>query len=50
MISYCRYCGTILRPWKIKCTNCRESAMNWLHLTVIAVVAGTAVVYLIKNF
>ena len=50
MISYCRYCGRILRLWKIKCPTCRESALNWLHLIVIAVVAATAVIYLVKNF
>ena len=50
MISYCQHCGTVLRLWKIKCTNCRESAMNWLHLIVIAVFAATVVIYLLKNF
>ena len=50
MISYCQHCGTVLRMWQIKCTNCRESAMNWLHLIVIMVFAGTAVIYLLKNF
>ena len=50
MISYCGHCGTILRLWKIKCTNCRESAMNWLHLLVITVFAAAAVIYLLKFF
>lgn len=50
MISYCQHCGTILRLWKIKCTNCRQSVMNWLHLLVITVVAVTAIIYLLKLF
>jgi len=39
-----------MRPWKIKCANCRESVMNWLHLLVITVFAAAAVIYLLKHF
>ncbi len=49
MIWYCRGCGTILRLWKIKCPNCHQSAMSWLHAIVIAVVA-VCIFYLLKNF
>jgi hypothetical protein len=32
----------------MRCPYCRESAMSWLHISVIAAVAVTACVYLLK--
>jgi RNA polymerase subunit RPABC4/transcription elongation factor Spt4 len=37
MISSCDHCGRILPLWRIRCPNCKKSAMNWLQLLAIAV-------------
>lgn len=43
MIWYCHDCGTILRLWKVRCPNCRKSAMSWLQIAVIAGVVLPAI-------
>ena len=50
MIWYCHNCGTVLRVWKVRCPNCRQSAMSWLHVIVIVVVALPALFLLLKIF
>lgn len=50
MIWYCHGCGTILRLWKIKCPNCRQSAMSLLHVIVIIAAVATCIFYLLKHF
>jgi uncharacterized OB-fold protein len=39
MISSCEHCGRILPFWKLRCSNCKKSAMNWLQLGVLAAFA-----------
>jgi uncharacterized OB-fold protein len=39
MISSCDHCGRILPFWKVRCSNCKKSAMNWLQVVVIGAVA-----------
>jgi hypothetical protein len=48
MIWYCHDCGTILRLWKVSCPNCRKSAMSWLHILAIVVLAVPALFLLVK--
>jgi hypothetical protein len=37
-----------LRPSKLRCPYCRQSAMSWLHVGVITAFAVTALFYLLK--
>jgi ribosomal protein S27E len=48
MIWYCHNCGTVLKLWKVRCPNCRHSAISWLHVLVIAVVGLPALLLLAK--
>jgi RNA polymerase subunit RPABC4/transcription elongation factor Spt4 len=48
MISSCDHCGRILPLWRIHCPNCKKSAMNWLQLLAIAVIALPALFLLAK--
>lgn len=48
MIWSCDQCGTILRLWKMRCPNCKKSAMSWLQMVVIAVLAVPALFLLLK--
>ena len=50
MIWYCHDCGTVLRVWTIKCTNCRRAAVNWLHVVVFAALALTAIFLVLRTF
>jgi hypothetical protein len=50
MKRHCQRCGTRLRFKELRCRYCRESAVGWLHRIVIAVVAVTALFYLLKTF
>jgi len=49
MIWYCHHCGTTLRLWEVKCPNCRQSALSWLHVIVIAAVGVPVLIYLING-
>jgi ABC-type ATPase with predicted acetyltransferase domain len=44
----CEHCGTILRLWKVRCPNCRKTAMSWLQLAVIVGLAVPALFLLLK--
>jgi uncharacterized OB-fold protein len=45
----CHRCGTALRPLKMRCPYCRESAMSWLHIILIfAAFAATTIFYVLK--
>ncbi len=46
MISSCDQCGRILPFWRIRC--CKKSAMNWLQLAAIALLAIPALFLLLK--
>lgn len=48
MISSCDHCGRILPLWRISCPDCKKSAMNWLQILAIAVVALPALFLLAK--
>jgi len=48
MISSCDHCGRILPWWKVSCSNCKKSAMNWLQLLAIACFALPALFLLVK--
>jgi len=48
MISSCDHCGRILPLWKIRCSNCKKSAMNWLQVLAIAVIVLPALFLLAK--
>ena len=49
-ISFCAQCGTVLPLWKIRCLYCRRSALNWLHVIVLAVLAVPAVFLVLRIF
>jgi len=49
MVWYCHNCGTVLQLWKIKCPNCKRSALSVLQLGVAAIVAVPAL-FLILHF
>ena len=36
--------------WAITCIYCRQTTLNWMHLSVIAVATLTTVIYLLKAF
>jgi uncharacterized OB-fold protein len=48
MISSCDHCGRILPWWQIHCPTCKKSAMNWLQLLALAVIALPALFLLVK--
>lgn len=48
MIWSCDYCGTILPLWKMRCPNCKKSAISWLHIAAVAIVGGPALFILAK--
>jgi uncharacterized OB-fold protein len=48
MISSCDHCGRILALWRFRCPNCKKSAMNYLQLLAIAVLAVPALFLLLK--
>jgi predicted ATP-dependent serine protease len=48
MIWYCHDCGMVLKLWVIKCPNCHRSAVSWLQLVALAVVALPMVFLLLK--
>jgi len=48
MISSCDHCGRILALWRIRCPNCKKSAMNWLQILAIALIAVPAIFLLTK--
>ncbi len=48
MISSCDHCGRILALWRVRCPKCKKSAMNWLQILAIAVVALPALFLLLK--
>lgn len=48
MISSCDECGRILALWRVRCPNCRKSALNWLQLLAIAVLAVPALFMVLK--
>ena len=50
LIWSCHFCGTKLPLWKMKCPNCKNSTMSWLHFGVIAVVGLLVAYYLLKRF
>ncbi|HSS22326.1 MAG TPA: hypothetical protein VLL54_19800 [Pyrinomonadaceae bacterium] len=37
MISSCDECGRILALWRVRCPDCKKSALNWLQLVVVAI-------------
>jgi uncharacterized OB-fold protein len=49
MISSCDHCGRILALWRFRCLNCKKSAMNWLQLLAIAILA-VPVLFIIMKF
>jgi RNA polymerase subunit RPABC4/transcription elongation factor Spt4 len=48
MISSCDSCGRILPLWQLRCPNCKKSALNWLQLLAMAVLAIPALFLLVK--
>ena len=48
MISSCDHCGRILPLWRIRCSDCRKSALNWLQLLAVVVLAVPAIFFLAK--
>jgi uncharacterized OB-fold protein len=48
MISSCDHCGRILAWWRIRCPNCKKSAMNWLQLLALAGIALPALFLLVR--
>lgn len=44
----CRLCRTRLLWRQVRCPYCRQSAMNWLHRSVITAFAATAAFYVLK--
>ncbi len=48
MIKNCHQCEGVLRVWEIKCPYCHQSAMSWLHITVIVVLAAPVVFYMLN--
>jgi len=49
MISSCDHCGRILALWRLRCPSCKKSAMNWLQLLAIAILA-LPVLFVIMKF
>jgi uncharacterized OB-fold protein len=49
MISSCDHCGRILAFWKIRCSNCKKSALNWLQLLAIIILA-VPVLFIVMKF
>lgn len=50
MISSCDQCGRILALWRFRCPNCKKSAMNWLQLLAIGVLAVPVLFLVVKLF
>lgn len=48
MISSCDHCGRILQLWRIRCPHCKKSAMNWLQVLGIVILAVPALFILVK--
>jgi uncharacterized OB-fold protein len=48
MISSCDQCGRILALWRFRCPNCKKSAMNWLQLLALAVLAVPILFVVVK--
>jgi uncharacterized OB-fold protein len=48
MISSCDQCGRILALWRLRCPNCKKSALNWLQLLAMAVMAIPVLFVLLK--
>jgi hypothetical protein len=36
--------------WKVRCPNCRSSAMSWLQMGVVGIVAVPVFFYLVAGF
>jgi len=49
MISSCDQCGRILALWRFRCPNCKKSAMNWLQILAIVVLA-VPVLFIVGKF
>ena len=48
IIWSCSECGTVLRLWQVKCTNCHRLALSWLHLIVAVLILVPAGFILVK--
>ena len=48
MISSCDECGRILALWRVRCPNCKKSALNWLQLLAIMVLTLPALFIFLK--
>ncbi len=48
MIKHCQQCKGVLRVWEMKCPYCHQSAMSWLHIIVIVVLAVPTIFYMLK--
>lgn len=48
MISSCDQCGRILPLWQVRCPECKKSALNWLQLLAMAVMAIPVLFILVK--
>jgi uncharacterized OB-fold protein len=48
MISSCDHCGRILALWRLRCSDCKQSAVNWLQLLAMAILALPVLFILVK--
>ena len=48
MISSCDNCGRILAFWRLRCHNCKKSALNWLQVLAMAILVLPALFLLVK--
>lgn len=50
IIWSCHNCGTVLPLWKMKCSNCHQAAVSWLHLLAGAIIVLPALLLIVKLF
>lgn len=46
----CDQCGTVMKLWKIKCPNCKESGLSLLHVAAVGGVIMVVALVLIRTF
>jgi RNA polymerase subunit RPABC4/transcription elongation factor Spt4 len=50
IIWSCHNCGTVLPLWKMKCSNCHQAAVSWLHLLAGAIIVLPVLLLIVKLF
>ena len=48
MSRYCPACAYELRWLRLRCPDCRRSAISWLHVALAAAFDAAGIVYLLK--